>query len=666
MGRKRDDFDWLRITEVAPASDDSISRRTLRAALVTTYGRPDPDVLVEELLPQWLGMERELTDSGATNQERQLFYLELDRRLRSLRGRFSIFSSDDTEQPQAYHWLWRYLRLLTVGCDGRATQHSKLWMFHWHATQDTEDGNDDSPQELLQIVVSSANLTSGGLNGQIQAGWSVTLVLEPRRSDTRLKGWGVLPEFLSALGRSSGSEGQKQVRYWMDLLGRAVPPPGATFIASVPGVHSRKILRRSATAWGAAGLAAVDLGVKARADVCILVPTIGHWTQKSLNNWKQWLGGKSDLSLAWLNDRHPWAKFWQLPDKAKSALQEAGVRVLFMPATDGSGDAGPTDADWQSPLHNDHRRADARWCHAKVYRFRRGNGSRVLITSANFSPAAWGQPCSDGGLKIDNFELGVLLRTDCERLGELDEMEWDDVCLCEVQEEPEQIGIVWADASWNGQQIRIAARVSSPARLEKHLAIHCADVNKPQSRSVRWTRHKGLWSANIRWTEDDHIPEVVTLTTSGKSAEAFDVLIADARQPKTDDLPMIPVLAGTDLKALDLRLLEEDYNGGLADDDGGDNRPPPKPPNDKTPVADYRIPAIESARRRWRVIDTWLDRYEEAGGSDTERQTLLRDGERLTSLWKGLADDNNQSSAERAAARAAASAMEARLKGLSP
>ena len=42
-----------------------------------------------------------------------------------------------------------------------------------------------------------------------------------------------------------------------------------------------------------------------------------------------------------------------------------------------------------------------------MYSLKRGNSRRLLVTSANFSPAAWGRESRDGGLTIENFELGV-------------------------------------------------------------------------------------------------------------------------------------------------------------------------------------------------------------------------------------------------------------------
>jgi hypothetical protein len=669
MKQEHEDCEWLRMTEIIPGKHESLNGRRLRAVLLTTYEQPDPDVLVEEFLPQWLGMERGAADLGTDENERLAFYWELDRRLQPLRGHFAIFSSSRHELSERNHWLWRYVRLLSVGRKVRATQHSKLWMFHWGGIIDPEKDAPKSTQELLQIVISSTNLTSDALKGQIQAGWSAVLTLEPRHSEVRLKQWGILPGYLRALGQSSGEDGERHLHYWKQLLTRAEPPPGAVFVASVPGKHDRATLRRRATAWGAAGLASVDLRGKAGIDVSVLVPTVGNWQRKDLVDWQSWLGGKCGLRLAWPGNSHPWSEFWQMPPGSQQTLRKAGVSLLSLPATVESGGSHQTAGKWASPFHAEHRQADPRWCHAKLYRFRRGNGTRLLITSANFSPAAWGRLQPDGKLEIENFELGVLLRNDYGHLDELDGLAWDNVRPSDPQEKPEEGLVIWADAFWNGLQICIECRVSTDVKLERSLAIRCtgrgAGRDSSKSKSTSWMKHWDSWSTSVEWPDGMGIPEVATLKATGNDTEVFEVLVSDNRQPDTNDPPMIPVLARADLKALELRLLEEDYGGGFADQGDGGNLPTANTSEVVTTTADYGIPAIETARRRWRVIDTWVERYQNARRWAAEPASLMRDARRLQSLWETLAVNKSMSSAERVSARAAASEMAFRIKELS-
>jgi hypothetical protein len=158
---------------------------------------------------------------------------------------------------------------------------------------------------------------------------------------------------------------------------------------------------------------------------------------------------------------------------------------------------------------------------------------------------------------------------------------------------------------------------------------------------------------------------VVILRATARSTELHEVLVADNRDLKSDDPSPIPALVDVD-ENLELRLLEEDYGGGLADEVEDAPLEDCTQDTDKTPIADYRIAAIETARRRWRVIDTWSDRYRAAERSEIQRHALRHDGQRLGCLWKLLSDDDRWSPADRASARAAASAMDARLKELSP
>ena len=146
---------------------DAPSGCSLKTALFTTYDRADERLLVEHLLPVLLRLSREPGGEGA---ERQYFLLELDKRLKQLHDKLVVVSSTAREEPTeaaetetgTYSWIWRSIRHLTVGSRGKAVQHSKLWLLHWSA-------GDESGVEYLEFVVSSANLTSAAFKGQLQA-----------------------------------------------------------------------------------------------------------------------------------------------------------------------------------------------------------------------------------------------------------------------------------------------------------------------------------------------------------------------------------------------------------------------------------------------------------------------------------------------------------------
>src|SRR5208282_5407276 len=129
----------------------------LKAALFTTYDKPDERLFAEHILPLFLKLNREPDGEGA---ERQYFLIELDRRLKQLHNKIVVVSSmarDETansEDPETgtYGWIWHSIRYLTVGRTIRAVQHAKLWMLHWGIAGENGD-------EYLELVVSSANLT---------------------------------------------------------------------------------------------------------------------------------------------------------------------------------------------------------------------------------------------------------------------------------------------------------------------------------------------------------------------------------------------------------------------------------------------------------------------------------------------------------------------------
>ena len=178
-------FDWesLLCTDMAGC--------VLKAALFTSYDRPDGRLLAEHLLPLLLNLSREPQGEG---NERQYFLVELHERLKQLHDKLVIVSSATREEPEdpqnpeadegrAYPWIWRSIRSLTVGSSGKAVQHAKLWLLHW--------GANDEGIEHLEIVVSSANLTPAAFKGQLQAAWRACIELRPQRSEVRLRGWGI-------------------------------------------------------------------------------------------------------------------------------------------------------------------------------------------------------------------------------------------------------------------------------------------------------------------------------------------------------------------------------------------------------------------------------------------------------------------------------------------
>lgn len=374
---------------------------SLKAALFTTYDRAEERFLAEHLLPFLLRLSREPEGEGA---ERQYFLLELDRRLKQLHDRLIVVSSTAREEPWepgeaesgTYGWIWRSIRQLTVGRRQKAVQHAKLWLLHWGAA-------DDNGVEYLELVVSSANLTMAAFKGQLQGAWRACIELRTQHSERRLGRWGILPDFMRELGRSAGDE--TRIAPFVQLLARADCPGGVAFVASVPGTWSREQLRR--TPWGAAGFREIIPRGRGTVSGSILSPFVGSWNAESLRCWCARFEGSSDrLHLVWIDKNHPWANRWLMPRSSLTTLSAVGATLLHLHYE-------PDDDEYTSLFHAEHRLADNRWSHAKVYLFKRGNSCRLLLTSANFSQAAWGSQSRNGELTIENFELGVCVEQGC-------------------------------------------------------------------------------------------------------------------------------------------------------------------------------------------------------------------------------------------------------------
>ena len=289
-----DAFEWESLLHT-----DAPQKCSLKAALFTTYDRADERLLAEHLLPLLLKLSREPDGEGA---ERQYFLLELDSRLKQLHDHLVVVSSTAREEPGdaeegesgTYGWIWRSIRPLTVGSHGKAVQHAKLWLLHWGAAD--EDG-----VEYLELVVSSANLTRAAFKGQMQAAWRACIELRPQRSKARLDGWGVLPDFLRELAASAGDD--ERLTPFVELLARADCPEGVTFVASVPGTHSRQVLRR--TPWGAAGLRKITPSGRGAVSVAILSPFVGSWSADALSRWCARFEGSTGSPRTGLDRQEP-------------------------------------------------------------------------------------------------------------------------------------------------------------------------------------------------------------------------------------------------------------------------------------------------------------------------------------------------------------------------
>lgn len=608
----------------------------LAAALLTTYDRAEARLLAETLLPDWMGLSH--VSGGSDPLEQTCFTLELDARLKKLHNRIVVVSStlrEDYAQGDAtaadeglYPWIWRSIRQLTVGKTGQAVQHAKLWLLHWiHPDHG----------EYLEIVVSSANLTRSAFQGQIQAAWRVCLPLVAKPSKTRSSAWGVLPDFVRALADSCGDT--THLVQFSDLLARADCPEGVSFIASVPGIHPPR------SRWGAFGLRLATPSGRGAVKVSISCPFVGAWTTDSLAHWcDQFESTPQYLSLAWIEKDHPWAQFWLLPAATLTELVAARSTLLQLSLQ-------PGNDKLSHHFHDEHRSSDVRWSHAKLYAFQRGNSRRLLLTSANFSQAAWGKLDRSGNLTIDNFEFGVCIAQAAWPLGQLPEFEkFDSLSTHEDKLIRGHCLIPWAEASWDGKNIRLECKSESAVAGE-------VLSRKAPLKIARWLRGGGaLMAAQIPWTDTKSLPQSVVLHCE---TETLNVPIFDVREPAARELSFPEEISDSDVQALSDQLLLERYGGKAVtedeidfdasvsnDDDalgdGGASGLNADSPGDAASADSYAVASFVEARLMLDIVDNWTILVVQAqrGSNAFMLDGLKRDGALLKAAFERKAGAN--------------------------
>ena len=647
------EFGWQSLlhTDAPPACP-------LKAALFTTYDRADERLLAEHVLPLLLKLSREPDGEGA---ERQYYLLELDQRLKHLHDRLVVVSSTAREEPAdaeegesgTYGWIWRSIRHLTVGSKWRAVQHAKLWLLHWGA----EDGDGI---EYLEIVISSANLTRAAFSRQLQAAWRVCIKLQPRPSMARRDSWGILPDFLRELGASAGDD--RHIAPFIKLLARGDCPNGVSFVASVPGTHSRQALRR--TPWGAAGLRGIAPSGRGSVSVAILAPFVGAWGVDSLSCWCEMFEGSPDrLALVWIDKDHPWARGgkWLLPMatvKSLGSLNATLVKLRYSPDR-----LKETDT-----FHDDHQIADDRWCHAKAYLLKRGNSRRLLLTSANFSPSAWGKQTDEGDLTIENFELGVCIEQagwpfeDLEAFADVN----DAATVSHLPNRGSTL-IMWAQAEWDGKTVAIECRCEAARELAGTVLNSAIQADITQ-----WIvdANGRFCSARVPWTDARQPPMLVQLSCK---EETVRVPVFDGRplRDRQDSIP--PEVDENAAETLRDQLLFELYGGRVATE-AEDEELFQQVKEDDLDAANegarqidsYLVPGFVVARHQLGIVDNWADQVKQsasAGTGEFERQQLRRDGELLVEAFKRQAErDRKKGGSYAIGARLAAEELSLRLK----
>lgn len=552
---------------------------------MTSFEQPDAGLLVEHLLPSLLGTSYSLSQEF---KDRNLFFGELGSALMALHDRITVISSPprNVREDSSYPWLWRYVSHFTVGAEGHAVQHAKLWAFHWKVDN----------QDILELYVSSTNLTLSAFRSQLQAGWRATISLEGSPSSSMRKSWGELVPFLQALGVSAGSVAALRLRRLVTLLGRAACPPDVAFVASVPGRKG----------------AARQLASLKPSEIHVLCPTIGDWNAGTLTAWCTDVGiVPKRVYPKWISEAHPWAMAsgWALSKSSYDVLSSSGVQLDCLPN--------------EARFTDQHRDGDERWSHAKLYLLRRGRKRTLLVTSANWSASAWGA----GRVAPRNFELGVAFEstwTDLEALGERFDSTDDSPFFVDDTETDERVSVLgWAEATWDGRRIELRARST--------------DNDTPISVSLRFVDNddesvplvKGR--ASMLWNDARRTPLGARFM---QGVEVLEVDVLDLRPYPEFARTPLPEVDPAIEQALREAFLLQRYGGPAVDPEsipglGGERNSA----GVSIPTADYSVQAWIEAREAFRVVDKWRAALAEAATDGQRRKQVHIDGEELRALF---------------------------------
>ncbi len=556
----------------------------LHEVWMTSYEQPDAALLVEHLLPSLLGASHSLSQE---KQERTLFFGELGSTLEELRGRITVITSPPRgkRENSQYPWLWRYVGHFTVGAFSRAVQHAKLWAFHWKV--------DDC--EFLELHVSSTNLTASAFKEQVQAGWQATLPLGSRSTVSARKSWGELVPFLEALGISAGSVASSRVQRLIALLGRVGCPADVAFIASVPGGKS----------------AARQLKQFEASEIHVMTPTIGDWNGPTPAIWSSDVGVALDqVHLKWISTKHPWveSKGWVLATKTKATLEAKGVHLECL----------PNDARFTEQ----HRNADSRWSHAKLYLLRSRKKSWLLVTSANWSASAWGA----GKTAPRNFELGVVFESAWTGLYTIRKPfappNTAPFCVERADDEETSSSLEWAEATWDGKCIELRARGTN--------SITPIDATIDFSGGSDQQLVLVGKAAKTPWNDAEHTPLSVLFTQGDDSLEVDVLDLRPATEFAKTPLPEVdPAIEA----ALREAFLLQRYGGPVVDADAIPGLGGARRPGIAAPAADYSVQAWSDARAAFHVVDQWRIAFDEAKAEPMLLERVLLDGHELHALY---------------------------------
>jgi rhodanese-related sulfurtransferase len=380
----------------------------------------------------------------------------------------------------------------------------------------------------------------------------------------------------------------------IQLLGRAECPGGVTFVVSMPGTQKR------------ATQALKNLGASA---IHILTPSVGGWGKTALAAWSKEVGiAAENIHLKWPDANHPWARAggWTVTGQAIGVLHDKGVQLNQL----------PLDARFS----DQHLNGDERWSHAKLYLLKipRKKKRQLLVTSANWSPAAWGA----GNEAPSNFELGVLFETDWKMLEDFNG--GLSAPFCTTRPNTGDAKLQWAEATWDGKRIELLARSS--------------DASTPVSATVSFgaAAEKRVFltsgEAAISWTD----PEKTPLTAQfAQDIETLEVNVVDLRPPTEFSKTSLPEVDPSLAAALREAFLLQRYGGPAVDFESISGQGSVHlPKKEFAPAADYSVQAWLEARAAFNVVDQWREALGKAKADPVLLERVSLDGHELRALYK--------------------------------
>jgi hypothetical protein len=258
-----------------------------------------------------------------------------------------------------------------------------------------------------------------------------------------------------------------------------------------------------------------------------------------------------------------------------------------------------------------------------IWKRKRTGRGYLLVTSANWSVAAWGA----GKIAPHNFELGVLFESDWTELEALrepfDPPDTCPFCVDRTDEEENESALEWAEASWDGKRILLRERSS--------------DFDTPITALVTFmgSLDEGIslvdGAAVMPWNDPEHTPLTARFT---QDTEMLEVDVLDLRPPTKFAETPLPEVDPAVAKALREAFLLQRYGGPVVDPEtipglGGAHRSLAV----GAPAADYSVQAWLDARAAFHVVDQWRAALAEAAGDPVLIERVRLDGEELHSLY---------------------------------